>query len=100
MRNAVDSLVIVPNDKLLHLGGKKLSLKQSFQFADSILFQGVRGITDIIQIPGMMNVDFADVRTVMQAGGSALMGTGVGRGGGGEVSVSRRGNFSGQIRLP
>jgi cell division protein FtsZ len=82
LRNSVDSLVIIPNDKLLLHGGKKMTLKQSFQFADGVLFQGVRGITDIIQLPGLINVDFADVRTVMLNQGLALMGIGEGKGDG------------------
>jgi cell division protein FtsZ len=82
LRDSLDSLVIIPNDKLLLHGGKKMTLKQSFAYADSILFQGVRGITDIIQLPGLINVDFADVRTVMQNQGLALMGIGEGQGDG------------------
>jgi cell division protein FtsZ len=80
LRDAVDSLVIIPNDKLLVGAAKNMTLIQSLQFADGILFQGVRGITDIIQLPGLMNVDFADVRTVMYNQGLALMGIGEGKG--------------------
>lgn len=80
LRDSVDSLVIIPNDKLLLHGAKNMTLIQSLQFADSILYQGVRGITDIIQLPGLMNVDFADVRTVMFNQGLALMGIGEGHG--------------------
>lgn len=79
MRNAVDSLLIIPNDRLLQQG-KKLTLKQSLELADSVLYQAVRGISDIIQVPGLINVDFADVRTVMANQGLALMGVGEGQG--------------------
>ncbi len=80
MQNSVDSLIVIPNDRLLAHGGKKLTLKDSFALADSVLYQAVRGISDIIQVPGMINVDFADVQTVMLNQGLALMGVGEGHG--------------------
>lgn len=80
MRNSVDSLIVIPNDRLLAAGGKKMTLRDSFAMADSVLYQAVRGISDIIQMPGMINVDFADVHAVMENQGLALMGVGEGHG--------------------
>ncbi len=76
LRNSVDSLIVIPNDRLLQFGGNKMTFKESFQLADNVLFQAVRGISDIIQVPGQINVDFADVRAVMTDQGLALMGVG------------------------
>src|SRR3954449_12930348 len=76
LRNNVDTLIIVPNEKLLHAVERRTSMLEAFQMADDILRQGVRGITDLITIPGLINLDFADVRTVMRDAGSALMGVG------------------------
>ena len=76
LRNVVDTLIIIGNDKLLEVMDPKLPLADAFQVADNILRQGVRGISDIITIPGLVNVDFADVRAVMMGAGSSLMGEG------------------------
>ncbi len=76
----VDALVTVPNDRLLQVVGKQSTLADAFQLADDILRQGVQGMTEIITVPGLVNVDFADVRAVMQQAGMALMSIGDGRG--------------------
>jgi len=76
----VDTLIVIPNDKLLSAVSEQTPVHEAFRFADDVLRQGVQGITDIITIPGLVNVDFADVRAVMADAGSALMGIGVGSG--------------------
>lgn len=76
----VDTLIIIPNDRLLSVVQKQTSIIDAFKMADDILRQGVQGITDLITVPGMVNLDFADVRTIMQDAGSALMGIGVASG--------------------
>ncbi len=80
LRGKVDTIIVVPNDKLLSLGDRKMTLVDAFKFADDVLRQGVQGISDIIQVPGIINVDFADVRSTMTRSGPALMGIGLGRG--------------------
>jgi cell division protein FtsZ len=80
LRNHVDTLIIVPNEKLLHAVERRTSVLDAFKMADDILRQGVQGITDLITIPGLINLDFADVRTIMRDAGSALMGVGAGQG--------------------
>lgn len=76
LRKSVDTLLIISNDKLLEAVGADVPVSQAFGAADDILRQGVRGISEIITVPGLVNVDFADVRTVMQGAGTALMGEG------------------------
>jgi len=76
LKENVDALITIPNQKLLDLEEKTLPLKEAFALADSVLTQGVRGISDLIVHPGLINVDFADVKTVMKNAGSALMGIG------------------------
>ena len=81
LKEAVDAIIVIPNDNLLStVANKKASLMDSFAVVDEVLMKGVQGITDIITIPGLINVDFADVRSVMSASGSALMGIGMGQG--------------------
>lgn len=80
LRPLVDTLVIVPNQKLLNPNAKNHTMVQAFQMADGVLRQGIQGIADMINLPGLINVDFADVRTVMQRSGSALMSIGIGSG--------------------
>jgi cell division protein FtsZ len=80
LQSRVDTLIIIPNDKLLGVTSEQVPLQDAFKFADDILRQGVQGISDIITIPGLVNVDFADVRAVMADAGSALMGIGIGSG--------------------
>ena len=80
LREAVDALIVIPNDKLLDVVDRRVSLTESFIVVDEVLMRGVQGISDIITIPGLINVDFADVKSVMAASGSALMGIGRGSG--------------------
>ncbi len=76
LREKVDTLIIIPNDKLLSVVEKKTSILDAFRVADDVLRQGVQGITDLITMPGLINLDFADVRTIMANAGSSLMGIG------------------------
>ncbi len=76
----VDTIITIPNDRILQLIDKKTSLLEAFSYVDEVLRQGVQGISNIITIPGLINVDFADVKAIMAGAGSALMGIGVGRG--------------------
>jgi len=80
LRAAVDTLIVIPNDRLLTTVAQNTPVKEAFKYADDILRQGVRGISDIITVPGLVNVDFADVRAVMADAGSSLMGIGLGSG--------------------
>jgi cell division protein FtsZ len=76
LRDRVDTLIVIENDRLLQVVEKKTSVVEAFRMADDILRQGVQGITDLITVPGLVNLDFADVRTIMREAGSALMGIG------------------------
>jgi len=80
LRERVDTLITIPNDKLLQIIDKKTTLINSFKIVDDVLRQGVQGISDLITKPGIVNVDFADVRAIMSNSGSALMGIGIGSG--------------------
>ena len=80
LREAVDTLIVIPNDKLLSIVAKSTPFLSAFAMCDEILRHAVEGISDLITVPGIINVDFADVRAVMQSAGSALMGIGMGRG--------------------
>ncbi|EGD55864.1 cell division protein FtsZ [Gordonia neofelifaecis] len=80
LRESCDTLIVIPNDRLLHLGDAQVSLMDAFRSADEVLLNGVQGITDLITTPGLINVDFADVKGVMSDAGSALMGIGASRG--------------------
>jgi cell division protein FtsZ len=80
LRPYVDTLVVVPNQRLLTASNRTATLQQAFQIADSVLRQGIQGIADMINLAGLINVDFADVRSVMQRSGSALMSIGIGNG--------------------
>jgi cell division protein FtsZ len=80
MRLSVDTMIVVPNERLLAVVGKGIPFQDSLKKADEVLLQATQGIADLITKTGIINVDFADVRTIMQNGGSALMGTGIGRG--------------------
>jgi cell division protein FtsZ len=80
LKNEVDTLIVIPNDRLLQIADGETSVVQAFSLADEVLLQGVQGITDLITTPGLINLDFADVRTVMKDAGSALMGIGKARG--------------------
>ncbi|NLL17768.1 MAG: cell division protein FtsZ [Clostridia bacterium] len=76
LKEKVDTLIVIPNDRLLQVADKQTSIKEAFRIADDVLRQGVQGISDLIAIPGLINLDFADVKTIMSQTGSALMGIG------------------------
>ncbi|MGA8295888.1 MAG: cell division protein FtsZ [Acidimicrobiales bacterium] len=76
----VDTMIVIPNERLLTLADSKTTMLEAFRMADDILLQGVKGITDLITVPGLINTDFADVRTIMRGAGSAIMGVGVAAG--------------------
>ena len=80
LKDKLDTLIIIPNQRLLDIVDKKMTLLEAFSVADSVLGQAVQGISDLITSPGLINVDFADVKTIMSSAGSALMGMGVGTG--------------------
>ncbi|NUN63638.1 cell division protein FtsZ [Pseudanabaena biceps] len=80
LQSRVDTLIVIPNDKLLSVISEQTPVQEAFRVADDILRQGVQGISDIIMIPGLVNVDFADIRAVMADAGSAMMGIGIGSG--------------------
>jgi cell division protein FtsZ len=80
LKEQVDALIVVPNDRLLAISDRGISMLEAFATADQVLLAGVQGITDLITNPGVINVDFADVKSVMQGAGSALMGIGTSRG--------------------
>lgn len=89
LKDKVDTLIVIPNQRILDVVDKKVSLLEAFRVADSVLSQGVQGISDLITMPGLINVDFADVRTIMTNAGSALMGIGTGAGEGRAQSAAR-----------
>ena len=76
----VDTLITIPNDRLLQIADKKTGIKEAFRLADDVLRQGIQGISELITVPGLINLDFADVKTIMQDGGAALMAIGRGAG--------------------
>ena len=80
LKNEVDTLIVVPNDRLLEISDRGISMLEAFSTADQVLLAGVQGITDLITTPGLINLDFADVKSVMSGAGSALMGIGASRG--------------------
>ena len=80
LQKHVDTLIIIPNDRLLDITDKRMPLHESFQLADDVLRQGIQGITELITVPGLINLDFADVKTIMNQGGAALMAVGRGTG--------------------
>lgn len=80
LREEVDTLIVIPNDRLLSISDRAISILDAFRSADEVLLSGVQGITDLITTPGLINLDFADVKSVMQGAGSALMGIGSARG--------------------
>jgi cell division protein FtsZ len=80
LKEQADTLIVIPNDRLLQIVDKRANLQQAFCLADDVLRQGVQGISELITVPGLINLDFADVRTIMSEGGAALMAVGVGKG--------------------
>lgn len=80
LKEQVDTLIVIPNDKLLEMGDRRITLMDSFRAADDVLRQGIQGISELITVPGLINLDFADVKTIMSMGGAALMAVGHGTG--------------------
>lgn len=80
LKEQSDTLIVIPNDRLLQIVDKRANLQQAFRLADDVLRQGVQGISELITVPGLINLDFADVRTIMSEGGAALMAVGAGNG--------------------
>ena len=76
LKEHVDTLIVIPNDRLIQIADKRASLQESFKLADDVLRQGIQGISELITVPGLINLDFADVRTIMSEGGAALMAVG------------------------
>jgi cell division protein FtsZ len=89
LRDNVDTLIVIENDRLLQVVERSTPVTDAFRMVDDILRQGVQGITDLITVPGLINLDFADVRTIMRDAGSALMGIGVARGENRAVEAAR-----------
>ncbi|MEO0070269.1 MAG: cell division protein FtsZ, partial [candidate division WOR-3 bacterium] len=89
LKAKVDTLITIPNDKLFSLTDRQISLLEAFRMADDVLRQGVQGISDLIIMPGLINLDFADVKSVMAEAGSALMGIGVGKGEGRAIAAAQ-----------
>lgn len=90
LRKCVDTLITIPNQRLLSVAGKATPMREAFKIADNILCQAVQGISDLITVPGLINLDFADVRTIMSEMGIALMGTGSARGESRAVEAAQR----------
>lgn len=89
LKETVDALIVIPNDKLIEVVERRTTMKEAFQVVDEVLLRGVQGISDIITVPGLINVDFADVKAVMQSSGSALMGIGRGTGEGRAMEAAK-----------
>ncbi|HEY3062791.1 MAG TPA: cell division protein FtsZ [Chloroflexota bacterium] len=89
LRGNVDALIVIPNDRLLELGDRGMSVLEAFQMADDVLRHGVQGISDLVTMTGLINLDFADVKAVMQNAGTALMAVGEGRGEGRAIAAAR-----------
>ncbi len=89
LKETVDALIVIPNDKLIEVVERRTTMREAFQVVDEVLLRGVQGISDIITVPGLINVDFADVKAVMQSSGSALMGIGRGTGEGRAMEAAK-----------
>ena len=89
LKQCVDTLVVIPNDRLLQVVSKGTTMLEAFRKADDVLRQGIQGISDLIAVPAVINLDFADVRTVMESGGMAHMGIGTGKGENGMVNAAK-----------
>jgi cell division protein FtsZ len=99
LREEVDTLIVIPNDRLLTISDRAVSVLDAFKQADQVLLQGVSGITDLITTPGLINVDFADVKGIMSGAGTALMGIGSARGDGralkaAEIAINSRSGWT------
>ncbi|WP_300389877.1 cell division protein FtsZ [Henriciella sp.] len=89
MKSAVDTMIVVPNQNLFRVANERTTFAEAFRMADDVLYSGVRGITDLMVMPGLINLDFADVRTIMKGMGSAMMGMGEGEGEGRALEAAR-----------
>jgi cell division protein FtsZ len=89
MKEAVDTLIVVPNQNLFRIANERTTFAEAFRMADDVLYSGVRGITDLMIMPGLINLDFADVRTIMKGMGTAMMGMGEGEGEGRALEAAR-----------
>jgi len=94
LKEKVDTLIVIPNDKLLQVVDKKTPLLEAFRIADDVLRQGVQGISDLIAIPGLINLDFADVKAIMKETGTALMGVGTAKGENSAIEAAKAAIFS------
>ncbi|MEW5921825.1 MAG: cell division protein FtsZ [Bacillota bacterium] len=94
LKEKVDTLIVIPNDKLLQVVDKRTPLLEAFRIADDVLRQGVQGISDLIAVPGLINLDFADVKTIMEETGTALMGVGEASGENSAVEAAKSAIFS------
>ncbi len=90
LRDKVDALIVIPNDRLLEITERQTSMKDAFKLADNVLLQAVQGISDIINLPGLINVDFADVKSVMRTAGNAIMGMGRASGEGRAITAAKQ----------
>ncbi|HAM52452.1 MAG TPA: cell division protein FtsZ [Nitrospiraceae bacterium] len=90
LKGHVDTLIVIPNDRISEVVEKKIAFHKGFAVTDDVLRQAIQGISDIIQVPGLINVDFADVKTTMQNTGRAVMGVGIGRGEGGAIEAAKK----------
>jgi cell division protein FtsZ len=90
LRAHVDTLIVIPNQRLLEIVDKRTSLREAFMVADDVLRQAVQSISDLIVVPGLINLDFADVRTIMAGRGKAIMGTGTTQGEAGAIAAAQR----------
>ena len=88
MQQYVDTLIVIPNQNLFRIANEKTTFADAFTMADEVLHSGVRGVTDLMVVPGLINLDFADIRAVMSEMGKAMMGTGEGEG-----EEARKGRF-------
>lgn len=100
LREVVDTLIVIPNDKLLTVSEKTTPILEAFRLADEVLRQGIQGISDLIVVPGIINLDFADVRAVMTNAGTALMGVGQGSGEGRAVQAAQSAISSPLLEMP
>ncbi|MEA3459815.1 MAG: cell division protein FtsZ, partial [Chloroflexota bacterium] len=94
LKEQVDTLIVIPNDRLLEVVDSNVSMLEAFKIADDVLQQGVQGISEVITVPGLINVDFADVRTIMAEGGAALMAMGRGSGENGAAEAAKGAIFN------
>ena len=100
MKESVDTLIVVPNDRLLEIVDKSTPMLEAFREADNVLRQGIQGISDLIAVPGLINVDFADVKTIMSNKGSALMGIGMASGENRSAEAAKKAIFSPLLETP